>query len=649
MTSSPPTAASTTPSAAAAALSEADFAPLLMSYVQLTGDTQALDDYARYIQGPWNYMECVPPEEKAWLRARLTQVLAELASGERAMPAAPSGELLQRMLSVCVGQPVPADYVPLICHEMGFAGAAPLDVTWRKRPAPEVLNAFRVLVIGAGESGIGAGIKLKAMGIPFVIIEKSAGVGGTWRDNKYPGCGVDTPNHFYQFSFEPNPDWSRHFALSDEVQQYLEHCAVKYELMPHIRFGSEVLAARYDAASATWNVTTRQGGCDEDSRYNAVICAVGQLNQPFVPLIDGLADFTGPQFHTARWDASVDLAGRRVAMIGTGASGMQTGPSIADRVAQLTIFQRSPHWAVHNPNYHASVPAGKKWALRHLPHYAQWTRFQLFWASADGVYESLKADPDWPQAALSLNATNHAFRERLIEHITRETGGDPALLAKTIPSYPPYGKRMLRDNHWYRTLTRANVELVTDAIDHVGADAVVTRDGRTHRADVLILATGFQARRMTWPIEIAGVGGRTLSSLWGEDDPRAYLGITVPGFPNFFLMYGPNTNLAHGGSAIFHSECQVRYALLALRELLETGAAALDCSQDVHDAFNERVDALHAGLVWSHPGVGSWYKNQRGRVFATSPWRLLDYWNMTRTLDPADYHFTMPGAGAARA
>ncbi len=621
-------------------LAEADIAPLLMSYVQLTGDTAALDEVAPYINGPWNFMESVPAPLRQALREKVTAAMADIAAGRRAPAAPPSGELLHRMLSVCVGQPVPQEYVPMICHEMGFDGAAPLEVTWRRRPPADVLESFKVLIIGAGESGLCTAIKLKALGIPFVIIEKNAGVGGTWLENTYPGCGVDTPNHFYQFSFAPNPDWTRHFSQSREVQQYLDRCADDYDLKKDIRFQTEVLAARYDEASATWRVTCRSSRGEEILEARAVVCAVGQLNQPLVPDIPGLDDFAGPKFHTARWDHAVDIAGKRVGMIGTGASGMQVGPSIVDAVEHLTIFQRSPHWAVYNPNYHATVPAGMKRAIRELPHYAQWLRFQLFWASGDGLYESLKVDPAWPTPDLSLNAANQAFRERLIAHMAAETGGDAALMEKIVPQYPPYGKRMLRDNHWFRMLTRPDVELVNAGIERVLPDGVLARNGKFHPQDVLVLATGFQANRMTWPMTIAGRDGVTLRDLWGEDDPRAHLGITVPGFPNFFLMYGPNTNLAHGGSAIFHSECQARYTMLALRELLENGSTAMDCRQEVHDAFNRRVDALHATLVWSHRRVGSWYKNQRGRVFATTPWRLVDYWNMTRTMDPADYHFT---------
>lgn len=622
-------------------LEQTDIAPLLMVYVQLSGDEAALDEYKGYIHGPWNFNETVPANLKRKLHERLVSVLSELDARKRQLPPPPSGDLLRKMMSVCVGQPVPDEYMDLLTHEMQLAGAEPLEVQWRCKPPAKVLEEFKVIIIGAGESGLCMGIKLLALGIPFEIIEKNDTVGGTWYENAYPGCGVDTPNHFYQYSFEPNHDWSHHFSPRRELWQYLERCANKYGVRQHIRFNSEVTQARFDETKSLWQLTLHNG---ETIKANALVCAIGQLNRPLIPDIKGLEDFAGPKFHTARWDASVKLKGKRVGMIGTGASGMQAGPSIAGEVERLVIFQRSAHWAIQNPNYHATVPEGMKWALKNLPFYENWLRFQLFWASGDGLYASLQVDPNWPTPDISLNATNHGYRESLIEHIRKEVGDDPVLMKKVVPPYPPYGKRMLRDNHWYRMLTRENVDLVTDEILRIEKDRVVTRAG-AYPVDVLILATGFQAARLTWPMRIAGRGGRTLRELWGEDDPRAYLGITVPGFPNFFMMYGPNTNLAHGGSAIFHSECQTRYTLLALRELLETGRSAMDVRQDVHDDFNRRVDEKHSRMVWSHRGVGSWYKNKRGRVFATSPWRLVDYWEMTRKLEVGDYVFNS-GSGS---
>ena len=618
----------------------ADVAPLLMVYVQLSGERDMLARMRPFIDGPWAWNEHVPVELKTELCERTASLLEAIAAGRTQPAAPPDTDLLAEMTRVCVGGEVPPDYLPLVAHDMQLAGTPPLDIDWRSEPPARALAAFRVLIIGAGESGLCMAIKLARMGIAFTIIEKNSTVGGTWFENSYPGCGVDTPNHFYQYSFAPNHDWSRHFSPRDELWRYLEDIADRFDLRRHIRFGCEVTEAIWDEVSSCWRLAIRRGdGAAESLSGQALVCAVGQLNQPKLPDVAGLETFSGPAMHTARWDHSVSLDGKRVAMIGTGASGMQVGPSIAPKVAALTVFQRSPHWAVHNPLYHAKVSEDKRWALRTLPHYANWYRFQLFWASGDGLYRSLTVDPGWPYPALSLNADNHAMRERLIAHISAELEGDAELLAKAVPAYPPYGKRMLRDNGWFRMLKRDNVALITDPIDKIVSEGVVTRRAGLHRADVLVLATGFQADRLTWPMRITGRDGQTLRDRWGDDDPRAYLGITVPGFPNFFLMYGPNTNLAHGGSAIFHSECQTRYTLLALRELIERGAGSLEVLQSAHDAFNERVDAQHAKMVWAHPGVGSWYKNAKGRVFATSPWRLLDYWNFTRTIDCADYVF----------
>jgi 4-hydroxyacetophenone monooxygenase len=292
---------------------------------------------------------------------------------------------------------------------------------------------------------------------------------------------------------------------------------------------------------------------------------------------------------------------------------------------------------VQNPNYHAKVSEAKKAALKHIPFYANWYRFQLLWASSDGLHASLHVDPDWTSPDRSLNAINQKFRDDLTAYIRSQIGDDEELLRKAVPPYPPYGKRMLRDNHWYKTLTQANVDLVDQKIERIVPEGVVTSDGALHSLDILVLATGFEARRMLWPMDIRGREGRTLRDLWGDDDPRAYLGITVPGFPNLFLLYGPGTNLAHGGSAIYHTECQVRYIMQCLRELLETGAATMECRQEPHDAFNELLDATHAKMVWAHRGVGNWYKNGHGRVVTNSPFRLVDYRRMTEKLDRDDY------------
>ena len=615
------------------AVDGADIAPLLMVLVHLTGEEHWLDEVAPHINGPWNFQETVPEALKDRVRARMKDVLRDFAASNRSLPAEPPPGLLRKMLSSGAGGPVPEEYIPLILEEMNFGDQDPKTVHWRARPSDEALAAFQVVIIGAGVSGLGIAIKLKEAGIPFIIYEKNETVGGTWLENSYPGRGVDTPNHFYSLSFEPNHDWPDHFSKRDQLWAYMERIADQYDLRRHIRFNTEVSSAIYDENRAVWTVTAAGSVMEA----NAVISAAGQLNRPSIPDFPGLGGFAGPCFHTARWDHSVDLAGKNVVMIGTGASGMQVGPTIAPSVGHLTILQRSAHWAVHNANYHKAVGPGKTAALKHIPFYAKWYRFQLLWASSDGLHASLHADPSWPLPDQSLNETNQKFRDQIIEYIRGQVNGDESLMKKVVPPYPPYGKRMLRDNYWYKMLTRDNVDLVTDGIERITADGVVTKTGAHIPADVLVLATGFQAQQMLAHIDIRGKDGQSLRSIWGDDNPRAYLGITVPAFPNLFMLYGPGTNLAHGGSAIYHSECQTRYIMQCLRELLETGARAMEVKRDPFNKFNELLDATHAKMVWAHRGVGSWYKNKDGFVVTNSPFRLVDYRAMTSSLNRDDY------------
>ena len=278
-----------------------------------------------------------------------------------------------------------------------------------------------------------------------------------------------------------------------------------------------------------------------------------------------------------------------------------------------------------------------KWLLRHMPYYGRWYRFLCFWPGSDGLMPSLEIDPAWPHPERAVNAANDAMREFFTEYLRAQVGDDPELFVKVLPTYPPFGKRMLQDDGcWLATLRRPNVELVTTAIREVTRDAILCADGTRHEVDAIVFATGFHATRFLLPMEITGRHGVRLGALWG-DDPRAHLGITVPGFPNLFCLYGPGTNLAHAGSIVFHSECQVRYVSGCLQTLLQSGAGALECRAEACDDWNRRLDERMGRTVWSHPGMTSWYKNSRGRVVTTSPFRLLDYWRWTRRPDPADF------------
>jgi len=620
------------------ALKAADPATLLLSLVQLTGERHWLVEARPFIRGPMSYQEFMPAELRERIRERLAGVLAELARTGRSDTPPLDDALLAEMMALAAGEAVPDDYIAMMREDLTQDDLASRRLAWRQPLSPESFRETEVVIIGAGMSGLYAGIQLREAGIPFVIIEKNDAVGGTWYENVYPGCGVDTPNHFYSYAFQPNHDWSHFFAKRDELWRYFDEVADTYDLRRHIRLATEVTEARYDDDEAVWRIGAKdKDGATLELTARVLVSAVGVLNRPKLPDIEGLKSFKGPAFHTAQWDKDFDWRGQRVAMIGTGASGHQVGPSIAPDVARLMIFQRSPHWVVPNPNYHEGVSAGKKWALANIPFYLRWYRFQLFWGFADGLHAALQVDPDWPEPARALNALNEKHRRFMEKHMKSELADRPDLLQKVIPDYPAYGKRILIDNHWFRMLKRGNVDLVTEGIARIEPQGVRTRDRRLWEADALVFATGFKVSKMLHPMAIHGRGGRELHEVWGDDDAKAYLGLTVPGFPNFFILTGPNTGLAHGGNQIFMTECGVRHVMLALRELYEGGHRTIECKRDVYDNYNRAVDAMHAHMVWTHKGMTNWYRNRHGRVFAITPWRLVDYWKMTSRFDAGEY------------
>ena len=317
---------------------------------------------------------------------------------------------------------------------------------------------------------------------------------------------------------------------------------------------------------------------------------------------------------------------------------MQVAPELAKMTENLTIFQRTPHWIIYNPNYHRKLTEGKKWVLENIPYYARWYRLQLFWGFCDGIHESLCKDPNWNFPDRSINQTNDRFRSNMVRHIESLIGSNKELLNKVIPNYPPYGKRMLMDNNWFDMLNKNNVELITDKINYITSNGIVTNKN-TYNFDAIVTATGFNASKMIWPIKVIGKKGINLEDYWEKDNPRANVGITVPNFPNFFMMYGPNTNLAHGGSIVFHGECQIRYILGCINLLLENNHMSMDCKTDAYEMYNSKLDEQHSQMVWTHHKVDSWYRNKSGRVTTNSPWRLVDYWNFTKEPRKNDYIF----------
>lgn len=612
----------------AAAVAVANIPTLLMVLVQMTGDLNWLEPPYRPSRGSGlgdNDDGGLPSAIQQEIRdAALAAILAWRGGQPLAIPD-PDPELLVRMLSVSMGEPVPAEYGEFTASQLG------------ERPVSDeriaVPDGFHVVIIGAGMSGICAAVNLQAAGVPFTILEKNPGVGGVWRDNHYPGAGVDTPNHLYSYSFAMH-DWSMFFALRDELYGYLDHVAEKFELKQFIRFNTEVHDARYDETTQSWTVAlTNPDGSTATLQGKVLISATGIFNPPVKPDIAGLESFAGPAFHTAEWRDDINLDDQRVAIIGNGASCMQTAPEIQDRVSSLTIFQRSPHWAAPFAQFRRKVPDALRFMLREVPLYQAWYRVRLGWTFNDRVHSALQKDPDWNYPERSLNATNDAHRAYFTDHIKRELGDRIDLLDKVLPTYPPFGKRMLMDNGWYRMLRNERVELVDDPVVRIEADRIVTADGREFEADVLVLATGFDVLRFITTFDVYGRDGRSLREAWEDDNARAYLGTVVPEFPNFFTLYGPNLQPGHGGSLIFVVEMQMHYVMDVIRKMAERDLGAVECRPEVHEAYNARVDEAHENMVWTHPGMTTYYRNARGRIVVNSPFRNVDYYAMTRSAD----------------
>ena len=630
----------------AAALQDVSVPVLLMSCVHMADDDATrraiLDGPLRPVGLFLNEVQGYMSEgDKAAARALALDVIRDYRDRGCPEPRPVEPAMLKQMMDWLAVAEVPDEYVPMMLEEMGLDGrdARADDLSCD----PAARTDFPVVVIGAGQSGLLAAIRLKQAGIPFTVVEKNPGVGGTWWENSYPGARVDVGNHFYCYSFEPS-QWSEFFARQPELQRYFDDVMHRHGVAEHIRFDTEVLGATWDDDTGTWSVDVRGGNGTETLIARAVISAVGQLNQPFVPELPGAQDFAGPAFHTARWDGDVELAGRDVVMIGAGATGFQLAPAIADTVGRLTIFQRTAQWMFPNPDYHAAVGPGAHWALRHLPFYARWFRFLVFWPGCDTGLAAAKVDPEWPDQQRAVSAANDMARLMFTEWITSQLDGDPRaeeLAAKVVPDYPATGKRTLQDNgSWLATLRRPNVELVRSGVGRIEADAVVDGEGVRHPAAVLVYATGFRVNDFLGSIRVTGRDGRDLHEVWGEK-PSAYLGITIPGFPNFFCMYGPGTNLASGGSLIFHSECQIRYIVGCMDLLLTSGATAMEPRVEAYDDWYARSQAEMATMVWAQPSIEhSFYKDANGVVHSLSPWRLVDYWNWTRRPDPADFVVT---------
>ncbi len=625
--------------AIAAALEDASVPALLCSLVHMTGDPAWIRGPRRpRTSGFSNLQGGMPPDEQAAVRREALPVVAAYRDAG-CRPCVPSRDLLVEMMEFLACAPVRPRLSELLLFDLQFDGADSAAITWGDEIDDAVKADSPVVVIGAGMAGIQAGIRLAQAGLPFTIVEKNAGPGGTWWENRYPGARVDVASHQYCYAFEPGDHWSEYYCQHPELRDYFTRVLDKYGLRPRCRFETEVTGAEWDEGAGRWRVAVRAAdGSTDVLEARFVISAVGSLNIPRMPDIEGMETFAGPSFHSTRWPEDFDHRGLRFALLGAGASGFQIAPTIADEVEHLSIFQRTAQWVLPNPIYHAKVPAGETWAMRHLPFYGRWLRFMMTYPGLAMGVDSYRIDPDHVDPEnLSVNAVNAASRDFLIGWMRSHLADRPDLLEKVMPDYPAMGKRILQDNgSWFRCLKKPNVELVRTAIERIVPEGIVTVDGTLHRADAICYATGFRHNEFL-AFDVIGRGGVSLHGQWG-DEPTAYLGITVPHFPNLFLCYGPGTNLAHSAGLFFHSEYQTMHAMDAIHRVLGAEARTIEVRQDVHDRYVKELTEQISTLVWAHPTIRhSHYKNPDGKVYTLSPWPIDAYWEMTREVDPEDY------------
>ncbi|WP_460606287.1 flavin-containing monooxygenase [Jatrophihabitans fulvus] len=479
-----------------------------------------------------------------------------------------------------------------------------------------------VLIIGSGFAGLGAAIRLAKDGVDdYVVVERGSEVGGTWRDNSYPGAACDVPSHLYSYSFELNPDWSRSFSPQPEIQRYLVRTADKYGVRDKHLFDTDVTRAAWDATAQRWLVDTTNGGF----RARVLVGAVGALAEPSLPDIAGIDDFAGTVMHSSRWNHDVDLTGKRVAVIGTGASAIQIVPAIAERVAHLDVYQRTAPWVM--PRHDRSYSSVEKLVYKHVPFAQRIAREAIYWGRESYVL-------GFAYAPKILDVA-----QRVAERNIAKAIDDPELRRAVTPDWQIGCKRILISNTWYPTLARDDVELVTDGIAQIRENSIVTRDGTEREIDVLIVATGFHVTDSPTFERIVGPDGRSLAEVWRTEGQQAYKGATVAGFPNLLFVIGPNCGLGHS-SMVFMAESHLNYLSSALRTMREKDLATFEVRADVQQRYNEKLQQRMGRTVWTTGGCASWYLDEHGNNTTLWPGFTFEFRRATRTFDLSAYETT---------
>lgn len=603
---------------------------------QLTGDEAVAGTRVEKTVVGWAEPALVTdPDDLALLRSKAAEVLRICRDEGPGVFGAGDPARLRTSLSLSAGTEIPADEVDLWIEQLALEPWA-RAAHRRAEPAADALSDFTVLVIGAGSGGITAAAHLKRAGFPIVVIEKNPEVGGTWYENRYPGARVDTPSRMYTYTIGVEYDQPYPFCPQSFNEAYINWLADKYDVRADIVFNTEVSAATWDDEASLWRVEAVGPDGPYTVTANAVISAVGALSRPNTPVFDGADIYTGQTFHTARWPEDLDWRGKRIAIIGSGLTAYQLMPELAEGASALHMFQRNASWCFTTPNYVAPYPEQVTWLDRNFPLMRNFARFRTSWmVGPETLGPALESDPDYhdPRARSELNMR---VRQSVIDFMNTRFADRPDLLEKMTPDLPPFTSRPARvdaDYNVYDTLLLPHVDVVTDGIKGFTETGIETVGGEVYDVDIIIFATGFKANDMLWPMEIRGRDGVGMNELWSTDGARAYLTAMMPGFPNFFTLFGPNSN-ALGGLGVYEAEEMViRFAVQACEHLVIERRSAVEVSTDAYERFNAVLDQREATKIYADSRVTNYYRNSYGRSAVNAPFDIRETWSWLR--DPS--------------
>jgi 4-hydroxyacetophenone monooxygenase len=618
------------------ALRYADAMVLRGLLYQLTGDKDMLDmELKSLVASAYREIRQVAnPDDIALIRARAAAFLKSYRdSGASDIEIGPSDRLLKSM-SLTAGVDVAPTELEMWLEELALNPWA-RGFSWSDEKSSAKAADFSVVVIGAGMGGLNAAVHLKRAGIPFIVLEKNSSVGGTWYENRYPGARIDSPSRVYTHLYGVNFTKSHPFCPQAENEKYFNWVADTFDIRGDIQFHTEVRSIVWDDAKQ-WVISAERPDGPLTLRANAVISAVGFLSRPNIPEIEGIGDFQGGWFHTARWPAGLDLSGKRVAVIGTGCTGYQTIPEIVKEAGHVYVFQRTPNWVFEVPGYLAPYPSQVNWLDRNFPYFPNFGRFAAAYANRpQNTLKALQVDPAFHDEH-AVSAINKEIRDQRMAFLRSKLGHRPDLLEKMIPKAPPMSARPVvvdRDYSILDVLLRDDVTLVTEGIRRITENSIELPDGTHHEVDIIVLATGFRASDFLWPMKVRGRSGTRLEDLWAKDGARAYIGSMLPGFPNFFMIYGPNTNQLAGLQIGGMEEIATRFALENIGALIAQGKQTVEVAEDAYWRFNAEVDRAERLMTYVDPRASNYYQNEFGRSAANGSLDTRLIWHWLR--DPA--------------